>query len=106
MEKRIEQIITEYLGKELGNRDAIPNLLVKGIADEINKHRWEIYNMVQREYDMEDIMSIAEDKNVMLTDEEVSTVLHRYGKIDDSNLDSLDYIIEDVINERKKAGDM
>lgn len=106
MEERIERIITRYLGKELGNSDAIPNLLVKGIADEINKHRWEIYSGVQREYDMEDIKYIAENKNVKLTDEEVSTVLHRYGKIEDSNLESLDYIIEDVIDERKKGGDM
>ena len=106
MEERIGQIITEWLKKEFNNEKAFPKLVVSGLAGEINKHRWEIYNMVQREYDMEDIMSIAEDKNVMLTDEEVSTVLHRYGKIDDSNLDSLDYIIEDVINDRKKGGDM
>jgi len=106
MQDRLEKIIKDWLKKEFDNENAMPSPMVKGLADEINKHRWEIYNMVQREYDMEDIMSIAEDKNVMLTDEEVSTVLHRYGKIDDSNLDSLDYIIEDVINDRKKGGDM
>lgn len=106
MEERIEKIITEWLKKEFNNEKAFPKVVVSGLADEINKHRWEIYSSVQRECDMEDIMSIAEDKNVKLTDEEVSTVLHRYGKIEDSNLESLDYIIEDVINDRKKGGDM
>ena len=106
MEKRIEQIITEWLKEEFHNEKAFPKVVVSGLADEINKHRWEIYNSVQREYDMDDVKYIAEDKNVKLTDEEVSTVLHRYGKIEDSNLESLDYIIEDVINERKKGGDM
>lgn len=106
MEERIEQIITEWLKKEFNNEKAFPKVVVSGLADEINKHRWEIYSSVQREYDIDDVKYIAEDKNVKLTDEEVSTVLHRYGKIENSNLESLDYIIEDVINERKKGGDM
>lgn len=106
MEERIEQIITEWLKKEFNNERAFPKVVVSGLANEINKHRWEIHNRVQREYDMDDIRSIAEDKNVNLTDEEISTVLHRYGKIENSNLESLDYIIEDVINDRKRGGDM
>lgn len=106
MEERIEQIINGWLKKEFNNEKAFPKVVVSGLASEINKHRWEIYNNVQREYDMDDIRYIAEDKNVMLTDEEVSTVLHRYGKVENSNLEILDYIIEDVINEREKGGDM
>ena len=101
MKERIEHIIKEYLSKEYGREDVIPGLMLSGIADEIDKHRWEFHAIVQEEYDMEDIDSIAEENKYKLTKEEKERILHRFKKIEDSNLDQLSYIIDEVVQERE-----
>ena len=101
MKERIEHIIKEYLSKEYGREDVIPGLMLSGIADEIDKHRWEFHAIVQEEYDMEDIDSIAEENEYKLTMEEKKRILHRFKKIEDSNLDQLSYIIDEVVQERE-----
>lgn len=102
MEERIENIIKQYLKGTFKNEDALPSLITHGIAEEIYKHRWEIYSSVQEEYDMEDIETVADSLGTELTDEEKATALHRYKKIEGSNLDTLSYIIEEIIQEREK----
>lgn len=102
MEDRIATIIRDWLNEKFGNPDALPNLVLKGLAEEINKHRWEIHTYVQAEYDMEDIETIADDMDIELTDDEKARVLHRYKKLEDSNLDTLEYIIEEIKNEREE----
>lgn len=102
MKDRIETIIRDWLNTEFHNPDALPGLVLSGLAEEINKHRWEIFNFVQEEYDIEDMISIAEDKEIELTEEEKREILHRYKKIEDSNLDVLSFIIDEVTSERNK----
>lgn len=102
MQDRIETIIRDWLNIKFGNPDALPNLVLKGLAEEIYKHRWEIHRSVQEEYDMEDIDLTAENMAVELTEDERLRVLHRYKKIEDSNLETLSYIVEEVIDEREK----
>lgn len=103
MEDRIATIIRDWLNEKFGNPDALPNLMLKGLAEEINKHRWEIYNFVQEEYDMEDIDFVAENNEIELTPEERQTALHRYKKIEDSKLDTLSYVIDEIAAERENS---
>lgn len=100
MQERIETIIREWLKEQFGNDKALPELVLSGLAKEIVEHRWEIYTMVQEEYDMDDIETMAEANDVELTDDEKSLALHRYKKCEDSNLDILSTIIDDIVSER------
>ncbi len=98
---RLETIIRDWLNTEFKNPDAMPGPMIKGLAEELNKHRWEIYEHVKTEYDLEDIQMIAESNAVELTKDEESLALHRYQNLEDQNLDALSYIIDEIINERK-----
>lgn len=102
MQDRIENIIKHWLEENFGNSGALPNLVLKGLAEEITKHKWEIHSFVQKECDMEDIDMTAENMDVELTEDERLRALHRYEKLEDSNLDTLYYIIEEIIAEREK----
>ena len=102
MQERIENIIKGYLTKKFGNEDALPKPMLSGIAEELNEHRWEFHTLVQEEYDMEDIEDVAAANEYELTKEEKERVLHRYKKLEDSNLDLLYDIVEEVYNERKE----
>ena len=102
LEETVERIITNWLEKELHNKNAIPKLMLAGMAKEIAEHGWEIYSYVDTEYLMNDIDSMAENMGETLTDGEKDYVAYRYRKIDDSNLDSLEYIIEEVVKDRKE----
>ena len=99
---RVETIIRDWLNTEFNNPDAIPGLMVSGLAEEINKHRWDIYSRVDEEYKLEDIEAIEESMGVILTDEEKNIVLHRYNKTDDQALEILGIIIGDIISERDR----
>ena len=100
MKDRLEKIIKDYMVKQFGNEDVLPKPVLTGLAEEINNHRWEIHTMVQEEYDMEDIEEVAKSNAYELTDDEKSRILHRYKKLEDSNLDLLYDIVEEVYNER------
>lgn len=102
MKDRIETIIRDWSNTEFKNPDALPGLVISGLAEEINNHRWEIHSNVQEEYDMEDIDTMAESNEVKLTEDERLRALHRYRKLEDSNLDTLSYIIDEIVNERGK----
>lgn len=104
MKDRIETIIRDWLNTTFGNPDAIPNLMVKGLAEEIDKHRFEIHNYVKDEYDLEDVQAAADNNNVTLTKDEESLALHRYNKAQeyDSALDYLDEIISEIIDAREE----
>lgn len=102
MKDRIEKIIKDYLVKQFGNEDALPKMVLSGIAEELAEHRWEFHTMVQEEYDMEDIEDVAGSKEYDLTKEEKERVLYRYKHLEDSNIDLLYDIVEEVYNERKE----
>lgn len=67
------------------------------LAELIYTNRWAIHSAVQEEYDMEDVISIASDKGVNLTKEQLSHVLYRYGKVEDDKLEQLSYIIDNEL---------
>lgn len=98
MQQVIEVIIRNWLEKEFGNSDALPGVVLKGLAEEIYNHRWEIHSGVQREYDMEDIEYVGESEN--LTEDEKNLALHRYQNLEDDRLESLSYIIDEIVAER------
>lgn len=102
MRDRIETIIRDWLNKEFKNPSAIPGPMLKGLAEEIDKHRWEIYNFVKDEYDLEDIVRVATDKEVELTDEEVEIVLHKYQGSDYQDVDTISYLVDRIIEMRKE----
>lgn len=107
MEDRIYTIIRDWLNTTFKNPDAMPELMVKGLAEEINKHRWEIYEHVKDEYDLEDIQMVAENNNVELTKSEEDYAMNRYRKAQEyeSSIDILDEIINKIIADREKSGD-
>lgn len=105
MKDRLETIIRDWLNTEFHNPNALPGLVISGLAQEIDKHRWEIFNQVNKEYHLEDIDSICESNGITLTADERSVVLYRYENLEDSNLDELSYIIDEVVASRKKSDD-
>ena len=105
MKDRLETIIRDWLNTEFHNPNALPGLLISGLAQEIDRHRGEIFSHVNTEYHLEDIDSRCESNDTTLTADERSMVLHRYEKLEDSNLDELSYIIDEVVAERRKSDD-
>jgi len=101
MEDRIHTIIHDWLNTTFKNPNAMPEIMIKGLAEEINKHRWEIYNFVQEEYDMEDIEMIAQSNNINLNGKEMREVLRRYQNRDSNSLDELSFIIDNTVASRE-----
>lgn len=102
MKDRIETIIRDWLNKEFKNPSAIPGPMLKGLAEEIDKHKWEIYNFVKTEYDLEDIARVEADKEIELTDEEAEIVLHKYQDSEYQDVDTISYLIDRIIETRKE----
>lgn len=102
MKDRIEEIIKDYLVEQFGNEDVIPKLMLSGIAEKLDAHRWEFHSLVQEEYDMEDIENVADENGYKLTENEKNHILHRYKKLEDSNIDLLYDIVEEVVKEREE----
>lgn len=101
MKDRIETIIRDWLNVKFNNPNAIPSLMLKGIAEEICKHAWEIHRMMQDEYDLEDIEMTAKSYDIELSEEEKQEVLHRYQKMESSTLDDISFTIDYVVGNRK-----
>ena len=102
MEERLRTIIYNWVGKNFGTQEAEdPSWSIEELAKEIAKYKYEIHSLVQEEYDLEDIDLQAERMGVKLSEDERLWVLHRYKKLEDSNLETLYYIIEEI-EERKK----
>lgn len=99
---KIAKIIKEWVRENFGTQEMEdPCYNIEELSKEIAKHRYEIHSIVQEEYDLEDINSEAKRMGVKLSEDDKLWVLHRYKKLEDSNLESLYYIIEEI-NERKK----
>lgn len=102
MEEKLRTIIYNWVDKNFGTQEAEdPSWSIEELAKEIAKHKWEIHSMVQEEYDLEDIDEEAKRMGVKLSKDEREWVYHRYKKLEDSNLENLYYIIEEL-KERKK----
>lgn len=89
MEDRIKTIIRDWLNKTFGNPDALPTPVLNGLAEEIDKHRWEIYRYQKDEYDMDDIDAVALDYGIKLTDEEREMILHKYQDCEYQDMDAI-----------------
>ena len=102
MEERLRTIIYNWVKESFGENEADdPSWSIEELAKEIAKHKYEIHSLVQEEYDLEDIDLQSERMGVKLSEDERLWVLHRYKKLEDSNLETLYYIIEEI-EERKK----
>ena len=104
MKDRIETIIRDWLNREFKNPNAIPGPMLKGLSEEIDKHRWEIYSYTKDEYDLEDIEMVADNKEVELSKDEQEIALNRYKKVQEyeSSLEMLDEIVDKIIESRKE----
>lgn len=102
MQDRIEEIILNHLENVYHNRDALPSLVVKGLAEEIENHRWEIFDYTRKENMMEDIVGVSEELEVELTDEETEYVFNTFWNSDYQDMDSLRDLISNVVYEREK----
>lgn len=104
MQDRIETIIRDWLNKEFKNPNAIPGPMLKGLAEEIDKHKWEIYENVRDEYDFEDIDMVAGHNDVELTGDERTDAFYEYRKAQqyESSIDALSEIVRNIIAKRKE----
>ena len=102
LEKQIEAIIYNWLENTFHNNEAIPKLIVNGIAREIVNYRWKIYSSVKNELDLEDIYRVAEVKEIKLTDEEANIVLNRYQDGEYQDIDTINYLIDKIIKGREE----
>ena len=100
MKDRIYTIIYNWVAENFGTSEAEePSWDIHALAEEIAEHAWEIHSMKQEEYDEEDIEAVAADMGVELNKDEFSLVLHRYKKLEDANLETINYIIKEVKGE-------
>lgn len=102
MEDRLKTIIRDWLSETFGNPDALPTPVLNGLAEEIEKHRWEIFSFTKDEYDLEDIERAAIDRGIELTDEEAEIVLRKYQDSDYQDVDTIDYFLDRIIEMRKE----
>lgn len=102
MEERVEGILISWFEREFGNRNALPGVLIKGIAEEICRHKYEIFEQVNNEYLLDDIDFVAHNEDVELTEEEKQRALDRYKRVENSNIEVLSYIITDIVRNRKE----
>ena len=101
MEDRVKEIIVDWLRKEFKNEEALPDIVVSGLADEIDRHGPELHRIIQREYDKEDLDYILEGMEVELTDSEKEQILDAYENREDNALDYLRDIVDYVIRRKK-----
>lgn len=102
---RIETVIRDWLNEQFHNPDALPGLVISGLAEEIYKHRYEMYEDVQDEYDAEDVEDIEAEKNVKLTEDQKRRAIWRWRKEKDVPIDILYDIVEDISQEKIKSDD-
>ena len=102
LEQEIKNILTDYFKQEFGNENALPNLVLSGIAHELAKNGWKLYRIVQKQYDYEDIDDMAGIKDIELTKEEREEIYENYSNSEYKDSDTLFYLLEDLIEDRKK----
>lgn len=103
MEDRIKTIIRDWLNNTFGNPDALPTPVLNGLAEEIDKHRWEIYKYQKDEYDMEDIDAVALDYNIELTDNEREMILHKYQDCEYQDLETVKDLLDTYIKREEES---
>ena len=101
MEDRIKEIIVDWLRKEFKNEEALPGLIVSGLAHEIGRHSIELHRIMQREYDKEDLEYVLEGMEVELADSEKEHILNSYEDREDDALDYMRDIVDYVIRRKK-----
>lgn len=106
VKEEIEQVIRKYLAETFKNEDALPNVIIEGLAEAIAKDRFVIYGLVDEEYNYEDIDMVASDRRVELSDKEKGDAYWRYKKVRDND-DSIQYLYDiiDEIVERRERGE-
>jgi len=92
------------MSKTFGNPDALPKPVLEGLAEEIDKHGYEIYENVRDEYDYDDIDMVTGYRDIELTEDERKEAFSKYRKAQEyeSSIDSLYEIINDIVNKREK----
>lgn len=103
MEDRIKTIIRDWLNNTFGNPDALPTPVLNGLAEEIDKHRWEIYKYQKDEYDMDDIDAVALDYNIELTDNEREMILHKYQDCEYQDLETVKDLLDTYIKREEES---
>ncbi len=101
MEDRLKTIIRDWLNETFGNPDALPTPVLNGLAEELEKHRWEIFRFTKDEYDMEDIDMVAENEGIELTGEERNIILRKYQDSDYQDMDTISDLIS-IYSKRKE----
>ena len=102
MEDRLKTIIRDWLNVTFGNPDALPTPVLNGLAEEIDKHRWEIYRFTKDEFDLEDIDMVAENEGIELTKEERDTILHKYQDSEYQDMDTISDLISIYAKRKEK----
>lgn len=77
----IDKIIYEWVKENFGESEAQdPSWSIVELANEIAKHKIEIHDFIEREYQSEDCKSVAEEMGVSLTDKQVQVIVDDFMK--------------------------
>lgn len=101
-ENEFEKIILEWMDKEFKNKDAMPKVLVSSLAAELASKAYVIHSLVDKEYDLEDIDYVAENRGEELTDEERQEILERYRNIESHSIEDIEEVMSWVLKQREK----
>lgn len=97
----IDKIIYNWVKENFGEAEALdPSWSIIELAHELAKHKHELHQAIQEEYDLEDVETVAEGEGIELTDEEKELALHRLDKAENDRMATLTNIILNIENER------
>lgn len=83
MEDKIYKWIYDWVAENFGESEADdPSWDIHALAEELDKHCFEIYRKIERDYLEEDCRYIAEQNGIELTDDEVKRVTNEFMDCD------------------------
>lgn len=79
MQDKITKIIYDWGGENFGTQEAEdPSWDIHALAEEIAKHKYEIYHDIERQYLTEDCEMVAENNAIELTEKEKQIIVDEY----------------------------
>lgn len=106
MTEQFRTIIYNWVKQNFGESEAEdPSWSIEALAEELDKHKYDIYREVERQYLMDDCETVAEDMEVELTDEEKQVVVDEFMNSDayiDAHAEDWQWFIKQELKHREE----
>ena len=106
VEAMLQRIIYKWVADNFGKSEADdPSWDIKALAEEISKHKHEIYNEVEHDYLAEDCDMVASDMGVKLTDQEREAIVAEYMDSEayvDAHVEDWQWFIKQELKHREE----